>query len=555
MGRLGLLSCLGSIVFIAGCQATYLDVKPDGRGDYIHGPNGTGLEESIRIGVEYGLPMVQFTLSVTRTLVKCRDEHNQTDIRFSTKVAAEPRYVVGERFVIDYESLSSWSKVTGLDLQTYENGTLKSINASAEDQSAAIIGDVVKVGIGVASLVSGVPPVTKTLDSKSLEWRCSEQTENTLNIISSVKDALEKLTKELVQTTDTITRLESLAILNALTGEDKTKLTEAKTKQRELLKQAATKDKELVRLLSSVSVKEERIWPENGDSKRLNANPLPENAKFLKDLFKEFPVSKKHQVAGVGTAALKKDESGQPTKEEEKAKAEAAKAEAEAEAKAGAKEDVFLETLMASFQLHGELKPLVNIKPQENCLSCLVSGNNKRATGLYYQNPVPAHLVICRLVSNKGCVVSDDSPMVLNMQVMAPQLAPLRVLPLTNGMFQSNALSATFRENGGLATFKYEDKVARGKVLSETVAASMDSVLAYRDARQAHKASEKAAKKQEGLDQLDEEISRLEKQKKIAALNAELDGSTQDAAVETARVNARIAMLEAHRKLRELEGE
>lgn len=505
--------------------------------------------------LEYGLPMVQFNLSVTRTLVKCQDEHDKTDIRFSTKVAAEPHYVVGKRFVVDYESLSSWSKVAAFDLQTYDNGTLKSINASAEDQSAAIIGDVVKVGIGVASLVSGVPPVIKIADSKSSEWQCSDQAKSKLNTISSVKDALEKLTKELVQTTDTITRLESLAILNALTGEDKSKLTEAKTKQRELLKQAAAKDKELVNLLSYVSVKEERIWPENGDdSKLLNADPLPENAKFLKDLFifKEVVASDKRQVAGGGATVLQQEpenKTDQPPKTEEK------KEEEKAKAKAGAKEDVFLETLMASFRLHGELKPLVTIKPQEECLPCLVSGNNKRATGLYYQNPVPAHLVICRLVSDKGCVVSDDSPMVLNMQVMAPQLAPLRVLPLTNGMFQNNALSATFRENGGLATFKYEDKVARGKVLSETVAASLDSVLAYRDARQAHKASEKAAKKQEGLDQLDEEISRLEKQKKIAALNAELDGSTQDAAVETARVNARIAMLEAHRKLRELEGE
>lgn len=51
MGRLGLLSCLGSIVFITGCQATYLDVKPDGHGDYIEGASE---KERIRIGVEYG---------------------------------------------------------------------------------------------------------------------------------------------------------------------------------------------------------------------------------------------------------------------------------------------------------------------------------------------------------------------------------------------------------------------------------------------------------------------------------------------------------------------
>ncbi|KSL70728.1 hypothetical protein APA73_11330 [Pseudomonas aeruginosa] len=532
MGRLGLLWCLGSIVFTAGCQ-THLDVKPDGNGDYI---NKGG---KARIGVEYGLPMVQFNLSVTRTLVRCQDENNRTDIRFATQVAAEPHYVVGERFVVDYESLSNWSKITGLDLQTYDNGTLKSINASAEDQSAAIIGDVVKVGIGVASLVSGVPFGAEALAQEPGEWRCSEQTIRKLDAITIAKDALEETTKELVQVTDTITRLESLAILNALSEGDKTMLVQAKAKQSKLTKQVSTVDKALARLLAYVSVKEERIWPEKVGSTQLNADPLPENAKFLKDLFEKTPSNTTSQVEGAGTTttqASPNNKSGQPEQ-------------------GGSKKDVFLEKLMASFQLRGELIPLLKPSEQSPGSTSYPDPKNDKRTGLYYRTPIPAQLLICRVVSSQGCIVDDDSPKAFRVNVMAPQLAPLRVLPLTNGMFQNNALSATFRENGSLATFKYEDKAARGKVLSETVAASMDNVLAYRDARQAYKSSEKAAKQQAGLDALDADIARLEKQKKIAALNSELEGSAQDTAVETARLNARIALLEAQRKLRELEDE
>ncbi|RRW33737.1 hypothetical protein EGJ44_14855 [Ectopseudomonas oleovorans] len=537
MGRLGLLLCLGSIVFAAGCQ-THLGVKPDGEGDYIN------KGDKARIGVEYGLPMVQFNLSVTRTLVKCQDENNRTDIRFSTKVAAEPHYVVGERFVVDYESLSSWSKITGLDLQTYDNGTLKSINASAEDQSAAIIGDVVKVGIGVASLVSGVPLGPMGMLPTPGEWSCSQQTKDKLDEITITKDALEKTTKELVQVTNTVTRLESLAILNALSGGDKTALAQAKVQQSKLTKQVAAVDKALASLLAYVSVKEERIWPEKVGSTQLNADPLPENAKFLKDLFENTPSNTETQGAEGGAAttqALQKNEPGQaaqPGKEE-----------------AGGKKDVFLEKLMTSFQLRGELMPLLKTSEQSPGSTSYPDPKNDKRTGLYYRTPIPAQLLICRVVSSQGCIVDDDFPKAFRVNVMAPQLAPLRVLPLTNGMFQNNALSATFRENGSLATFKYEDKAARGKVLSETVAASMDSVLAYRGARQAHKASEKAAKQQAGLDELDADIARLEKQKKIAVLNAELEGSDQDTAVETARLNARIALLEAQRKLHELEGE
>ncbi|PMX27611.1 MULTISPECIES: ABC transporter C-terminal domain-containing protein [unclassified Pseudomonas] len=536
MGKLGSLLCLGSIVFAAGCH-TRLDVKPDGEGDYV---NKGG---KARIGVEYGLPMVQFNLAVTRTLVKCQDERGQTDIRFSTQVAAEPHYVVGERFVVDYESLSSWSKIAGLDLQTYDNGTLKSINASAEDQSAAIIGDVVKVGIGVASLVSKVPfGVQQLAPEQPGEWRCSEQTKRKLDAVTIAKDALEETTKKLVQTTDTVTRLESLAILNALSEGDKTVLAQTKAQQSELTKQVAAVDKALARLLTYVSVKEERVWPEKVGSTQLNADPLPANAKFLKDLFEKTPSNTETQGAEGGTAttqASKENKSDQP-----------------GTAVAGSKKDVFLEKLMASFQLRGELVPLLEPSTQSPG-STSYPGPNKedKRTGLYYRTPIPAQLLICRVVSSQGCIVDDDLPKAFRVNVMAPQLAPLRVLPMTNGMFQNNALSATFRENGSLATFKYEDKAARGKVLSETVAASMDSVLAYRDARQAHKASEKAAKQQAGLDELDADIARLEKQKKIAALNAELEGSAQDTAVETARLNARIALLEAQRKLHELEGE
>lgn len=533
MGRLGLLWCLGSIVFAAGCQ-THLDVKPDGYGDYIN------KGDKVRIGVEYGLPMVQFNLSVTRTLVKCQDENNRTDIRFSTQIVAEPHYVVGERFVVDYESLSSWSKLTELDLQTYDNGTLKSINASAEDQSAAIIGDVVKVGIGVASLVSGVPLSPMEMLPTPGEWICSQQTKDKLDEITITKDALEKTTKELAQATDTVTRLESLAILNGLAEDRKTELAEAKVQQSKLTKQVAAVDKALARLLAYVSVKEERVWPENAGSKLLNADPLPENAKFLKDLFEKTPP----HSAGAGAATMrasKKTASGQT--EQPRA------------AEAGHKKDVFLEKLMASFQLRGQLVPLVEPSEQKDRPSRWPEAGEDKRTGLYYRTPIPAQLLICRVVSSQGCIVDDDSPKAFRVNVMAPQLAPLRVLPLTNGMFQNNALSATFRENGSLATFKYEDKAARGKVLSETVAASMDNVLAYRDTRQAHKTSEKAAKQQAGLDELDAEISRLEKQKKIAALNSELEDSAQDTAVETARLNARIALLEAQRKLLELEDE
>ncbi|MDG0856410.1 hypothetical protein [Roseateles puraquae] len=40
-------------------------------------------------------------------------------------LTAEPHYVVGERYVINYPALSGWSKTSAFELQTYDTGAIK----------------------------------------------------------------------------------------------------------------------------------------------------------------------------------------------------------------------------------------------------------------------------------------------------------------------------------------------------------------------------------------------------------------------------------------------
>ena len=118
----------GLVTSLVGCT-THLEVRKDGNGPYVE------RGDDLRAGVDYGLPMLQYKLAVKRTLAACTDKAGAVDLRFLTKVTAEPHYIVGERFVINYPALSSWTKTSAFELQTYDTGAIKSLNAEAQDQT------------------------------------------------------------------------------------------------------------------------------------------------------------------------------------------------------------------------------------------------------------------------------------------------------------------------------------------------------------------------------------------------------------------------------------
>lgn len=490
---------------LAGCQ-THLAVQPDGLGPYVDGAN------KLRVGLDYGLPMLQFKISVRRTLTQCASEVEPIDIRFLAKVTAEPRYVVGERYVIDYEALSNWSKVTKFELQTYENGAIKSINAEAEDQTAAIVGDVVKSGISLLSLTSGVP-LTRSRPTPGDNWACKAETVVLLNDIKEANGDLKAKTRALVALTDSVARLERAAGMNALTEEAKERLEKAQKDVLTHSRLVVQADEDLVRLTNRVSTSEEIIWPQKADESTLNAAPNPKGKEALMGLFEKVSDG----VPGYARGRLE-----------------------------------------STFQLRARLMTSVVIPEQSTCPEakgeCLAKKIEKSAlSGLYYRSPVPAQFLVCQVTADEECTVNSAMSVVVSKDVLAPQLAPLRILPLTNGAFQHNALTATFRENGGLAKFNYDEKAARGKALSGVVASGLGNVLAYRDARQADSKAEEDTKKKAVLAEMDAEIARLERQKKLDMLKAETNqnASQNDIQVETTRLNAQLALLEARRKLRE----
>ncbi len=120
-------------------------------------------------GVSYSLPMLQYDLSVTRTLVGCptqltfgKETATDAGLGFKIEATGVGDYVPGEVYLIDYEQLSSWFKTSTFALERHPNGTLKSLNAAATDQTGEVVKDVVKTGILVSAIGAGGPIQAKS---------------------------------------------------------------------------------------------------------------------------------------------------------------------------------------------------------------------------------------------------------------------------------------------------------------------------------------------------------------------------------------------------------
>lgn len=514
-------AAVGLLAILAGCT-THLEVRPDGSGRYVQ----RGAE--LRSGVDYGLPMLQYKLSVKRTLASCATEAGAVEIRFLTKVTAEPHYVVGERYVIDYPALSGWSKTSAFELQTYDSGAIKSLNAEAQDQTAGIIGDVVKTGIGLVSLSTGVPlqapgAPQETLHSLGIPtYKCSAATTRLLADIASATQDLKIKTQRLTDATDEVARLERLASQNALTQDAKQRLERGNAKVREQAKAVTAAKESLDALTDRASASEELIWPRKVADLRLDAAPNRVSREKLGALFD-------HTAAGPKGYT-----------------------------------QIELDRTMA---LVGVLAPSIETPKQATCpsqdLECAPQPLvGTRSEGLIYRSPVPSYLLICQVSDPAACTPDGASSVIVSAGVLAPQLGPLRLLPMTNGAFQNNVLKVVFRENGGVATLNYDEKAARGKALSGAASSALSQLLAFRDAQQAFEdkkaaqgKADDAAKKKAVLDDLDNQIALLEKNKKLTELNSQAvkTAGNADVEAETARLNAQIALLEAKRKLAEAE--
>jgi hypothetical protein len=180
----GLASVVAASLLLSGC-ATNLATTPDRT---FTKDSGDAL-----VGVSYALPMAQYDITLTRALSACPEGISATllgeeiyvptkGLKFSRKAEAKISYGAGERYTVDYRALQSWIKISGFSFGVYPNGTLKTINASADDQTGEVVKNVAKIGLTVAALSARSPVAPGVLGALSSDA-------NTAQIESDQADA------------------------------------------------------------------------------------------------------------------------------------------------------------------------------------------------------------------------------------------------------------------------------------------------------------------------------------------------------------------------------
>lgn len=580
-------------LFASGC-ATHLDTSPN----LVHTTPHQALS-----GVSYSLPMLQYDLGFTRTLTACPSDidlagfkFTDPSLAFEIEASAEERYVRGESYLVDYTKLSNGLKTSSFSVEYHPSGTVKAINAAAQDQTGEVAKDVVKTLLLAASIASGpagaapavafvsssaakagapriaavtapAPEYFQNLLRRSLRQQriiaCNDETAALVKARGEAVAGIGGKARELTALNKRVLDLAAIAALKAMTPREKQELRDAYLTQNRLMGEIAALQKQLAALDGALSADSQQYWPTRfyerdgmdaldkaqitAFASRLaitNATVL-DNEMFVNGL-QALPLVQRLELRRLYETQLEGylDKYGAVLKPQPPA-----------DGCQGANPDI-AGCITASLKIALSLKPLADgMKPctplsaGECSRPVTVDDKVRRPVeardaivdhGVFVREPGMANLVVCR--GQEIC--PDGAGSLVDVDVaVAPQFGQLRFLPFTNKTFQSNALTLLVREDGTIEKIEYKQDKAPAQVGAAAAADVAGQVDKYiRDRRKEEEEAQAAANK-ESVESLQRQIDILEKQAKLNGLRA----SDPDKAVkeETARLETQTALLNA----------
>ena len=503
--------------------------------------------------------------------------------KVDVSMEADAAFIVGERYSINYDALSSYWKTTVFEIETHEEtGTLKSINVSAEDQTAEVVSSAVKLALSGAALASpinveaidmtlhgGVPPRGSL--TKSTEVVCTPEAARTLVARDQAIADLAAANAQL----EALNATSEMLKLMVRFYEPKEAITEINDFVVDI--QNATQlvernQKTLAGLNAALSVSQKHTWPEDffeftktiddrakiekWISKPINGGTLFDVATFdLKNPLR----SKDGRKAGFGTngvcGLIHPDQGAPPILSEI---------------------ECLMDRLTPAVQLK-EISPVQEctgtIRPQdEECLFKSASITNARNVaednGIFVRPPVPGALQMCIASESKATIDAngdyeslpcDKDLRFSESAAVVPQLGQLRYLPFSNGPFANNALAVSIGQKGHLNKFSYKTTSAQAAGLLSAAADAAKQIETYQKERAEAELkaiqtarSEGAAQRAEQLAELTFKIDLLEKQKELLDLENP-NVSAVEIAEETASLQAQILLLKSRKELLELQ--
>lgn len=376
-----------------------------------------GEKDNKTAGAPYYLTFTQFEIDVTRRVLSCSPE---VRVGVSAEIKRAEVRDPQRQYVIDFDALDSFFKKTNLALEYYEDGTLKSVNASAEDRTGEFIVNVVTTAGKVVAVAAGALPTR--LGPARAGPICDDGVKNNIDNLAEANKNIKDNTKKVNNlVADVETLKAALSVLGraqdpGIAKELSNKIRELRTAQTEL--EAARET--LSQILNGITETYTVTWPENGE---------------------QFGVAIIGTVPDLSADAMKKwfKVSDPDFSNETK---------------------VYLQ--LSSNSSASRTKP------------CGDDCEDDTASGLKYRFGVPGTLKVC---TTRACAPDD---VLVEDSGMVSQLGFVHVLPLKSGMFSSNSISATFTEAGRPSTLGLGAEAASDKA-GTTITGVVDQVIAVRE--------------------------------------------------------------------------
>lgn len=264
-------SAVGAL--ITGCT-TSLSVKEYGEPILNNQPTGKS-----QTGLPYPLNMTQFAFTIEYELVSCGKDPN-VSVAVSAgdaQTAADPT----KNYIIDPNSLASPVKVSSVKLAYHPNGSVKSLNATAEDKTADLIVSIGKTAVSVAKIVGG--NVGSSGDKTEPE-NCTKEAAKALKDVTDKKPELEASTSDLkVKTAQLEAIKKKIEGLGPNVDEaSKAELSKATDAVKSALAKQNTMTKAIVESKKLISYQVKLSWPEHGmDFEKTLAPPDDQIRKWI----------------------------------------------------------------------------------------------------------------------------------------------------------------------------------------------------------------------------------------------------------------------------------
>ena len=154
------VSVLLGLLALAGCSTDLVVRDTDG-------PTAPTSSTNLTAGFAYKLPIIAFDITSSWTLISCDETFDRVmledkrfapnknklpKIKFKVTTTVAPTYVAddGRLFIVDYPATNATFAKTDIKVEQYGNGTLKSINAHATGEGPAIAASLIDTASQIA---------------------------------------------------------------------------------------------------------------------------------------------------------------------------------------------------------------------------------------------------------------------------------------------------------------------------------------------------------------------------------------------------------------------